>query len=121
MDENYIKGFCESNKYQAYKFIEKSTGISKAPSKKDFRTTFTLQPNPAASYTTLRIENPSSDKAMIRIYDLIGREVYKLDAADISDKKNEVVLNTEGLNKGIYIVNVVHGDVEQGLKLEVNE
>ena len=55
----------------------------------------------------------------MRVYDLIGREVHASDMRDVSPSNNKLEISTDGWNTGIYIVKVIHGEVEKSIKLEV--
>ena len=120
VNENVLKTFCGGNEYKAKKFVNKSFS-SNVPneSKSDFLTNLTLHPNPSTSLTTLTIENPSAEQASVRVYDLVGREVYSQDMRDVSESNNTLEISTNGWNTGIYIVKVIHGEVEKSIKLEV--
>ena len=118
--DDQVKSFCASGKYQANKHQLKSAkGNGKQVPKSDFLTTLTLHPNPSTSLTTLTIENPSAEQASVRVYDLVGREVYSQNMKDVSASNNKLEISTDGWNTGIYIVKVIHGEVEKSIKLEV--
>ena len=91
------------------------------PTNLQLSTYFSIYPNPTSSNSTLKITNPSSEKIIIKIYDLIGKEVTSQEAKNISITKNEIELFTEKLNIGFYLVKVIHGDIEQSLRLEVQK
>lgn len=113
-----LNSHCKSKaKYDP--IYQKLASATPSRSKSDFLTTLTLQPNPSTSLTTLTIENPSAEKASVRVYDLIGREVYSQDMRDVSESNNKLEISTDGWNTGIYIVKVIHGEVEKSIKLEV--
>ena len=104
-----------------YDPIYTKSAVNKSPSKSksDFLTTLSLHPNPSTSLTTLTIDNPSAEQASVRVYDLIGREVHASDMRDVSPSNNKLEISTDGWNTGIYIVKVIHGEVEKSIKLEV--
>ena len=118
--DDQVKSFCASGKYQANKHQLKSAkGNGKQVPKSDFLTTLTLHPNPSTSLTTLTIENPSAEQASVRVYDLVGREIYTEDMRDVSESNNKLEISTDGWQTGIYIVKVIHGELEKSIKLEV--
>lgn len=113
-------GICNRSKYKGSAGYFKSAQQHSPPkSKSDFFTTFSLHPNPSTSLTTLTIQNPSSEQASVRVYDLVGREVYSQDMKDVSASNNKVEISTDGWQTGLYIVKVIHGEVEKSIKLEV--
>ena len=118
-----IKSFCNTS-YKANQSL-KSTIIKSPnvimPTNLQLSTYFSIYPNPTSSNSTLKITNPSSEKIIIKIYDLIGKEVTSQEAKNISITKNEIELFTEKLNIGFYLVKVIHGDIEQSLRLEVQK
>lgn len=118
--QDFVKGFCkDQNQYKANEPVNKLASATPSKSKSDFFTTLSLHPNPSTSLTTLTIENPSAEKARVMVYDLVGREVYSQDMKDVSASNNKLEISTDGWNTGIYIVKVIHGEVEKSIKLEV--
>ena len=61
-------------------------------------------PNPTSGQTFLQVNAPNIDKIVLQITDLSGKEInkniYSLSASSI------VVLATENLSAGMYIVNI---------------
>lgn len=120
IDQEVMKEICkDKNKYRANEPVNKLASATPPKSKSDFLTTLTLHPNPSTSLTTLTIENPSAKQARVMVYDLVGREVYSQDMKDVSASNNKVEISTDGWQTGLYIVKVIHGEVEKSIKLEV--
>ncbi|MBL7789225.1 MAG: T9SS type A sorting domain-containing protein [Chitinophagales bacterium] len=118
---DYLKSYCDNN-YKAGNSLKSAQVFSTHNSPgviNSFHTTLTLHPNPSTSLTTLTIQNPSSEQASVRVYDLIGREVYSRDMKDVSESNNKLEISTDGWQTGLYIVKVIHGEVEKSIKLEV--
>ena len=122
ISETDLKTFCSTANYAAKNFAKSASNATPSKPKSDFLTNLTnltLHPNPSTSLTTLTIENPSAEQASVRVYDLVGREVYSQDMRDVSESNNTLEISTNGWNTGIYIVKVIHGEVEKSIKLEV--
>lgn len=117
VDYSYIQSYCSDT--SKYYVVFNKMASAPPPSKSDFITTLSLHPNPSTSLTTLTIENPSAEQARVMVYDLVGREVYSQDMKDVSASNNKLEISTDGWNTGIYIVKVIHGEVEKSIKLEV--
>ena len=117
-----LKTFCTGSNYKAKYTKSAIVQKPKTPLSNSSTSSFaTIFPNPTKANTSLKIVNPITDKALIIIYNLIGKEVIRQEAKDISIIKNEIELFTDKLNNGIYIVKVIHGDYQQSLKLEVQK
>jgi Secretion system C-terminal sorting domain len=117
--EQYLKNTYCANKYKAN--VLKAVENKEISSHKNLATTFTLQPNPASDYTKLVIDQPVGDKAMVKVYDMVGREVYSQEMLELDKGKTSLEISTRELHRGIYIVKVIHGEVEKSLKLEVTK
>jgi hypothetical protein len=65
--------------------------------------TFTLYPNPTRSETTIQLKNANFGDAVVRMYDVTGKEVF----ISISSPKEDIrVLNVSTLERGVYFVKV---------------
>ncbi len=119
-----LASYCNltSGNYKAKESLNKVLRIDNIfLNKYNFSNKLSLFPNPTKSSTTLKMENPTSNKAVIKAYDMLGREVLSMDALDITEQKNKIELKTENLQNGLYIIKVIHGEVEQSLKLEIQK
>lgn len=114
----YIQNYCAdtSRYYTVYnKIAVNSSTLNKE--NKDPITQFYLYPNPTIDNVKLIIENPTSEKAFVYIYDLLGKQIMTHDSTVSLKSKNEILLNLDKLLKGIYIVNVKCGDETKSIKL----
>jgi hypothetical protein len=119
-----IASYCNLNtgNYKAKEPVNKASIVSiNNGLKKPDILSITLYPNPTMSNTTLKIDNPTSEKIHIKVYDIIGKELLSQQADNISRSQNSMEVNTSALNSGIYIVKVWHGEIEQSLKLEIQK
>ena len=115
-----LKTFCTGSGYKNNQSLKSSATQNRGLSNEiGLVSSYSLHPNPSTSLTTLTIENPSAEQASVRVYDLVGREVYSQDMRDVSASNNTLEISTNGWNTGIYIVKVIHGEVEKSIKLEV--
>lgn len=123
LDETTVKSFCSSSDYKAksYPYSEKLATNKVKDTLIEIMRTLSLHPLPTSSTTTLTLSNYENTNVSIKIYDMVGREVYTQLEKDIKSDKHAVVLNTEGLYTGIYIVKVNNGIEEKNIKLEVQK
>jgi hypothetical protein len=84
------------------------TGIS-APSAA--RIPLTISPNPASASAPafLDIEVPSAGAAGLMITDMAGRDISRTRVVNLTTGANHLVLPTNGLPPGTYLVRLVHG------------
>jgi hypothetical protein len=61
-----------------------------------------IYPNPFNSSVTLRFELSDASSYELTIYDINGREVWRLETRDSRLETNEVVWDAEGMPSGIY-------------------
>ncbi len=74
--------------------------VSILPKNSDYH--WVIAPNPAKDFTTIRF-NSAINKAMIMVYDFNGKEVL---TQNINRETNLVILNTEKLANGVYVLKV---------------
>jgi hypothetical protein len=74
-------------------------------------------PNPFNSTLAIRFELPDASEVDLRIYDITGREVWKLASGNSHLASNEVIWDAEGLPSGIYFARLQAGDLVQTEKL----
>jgi hypothetical protein len=55
------------------------------------------------------------------VRDIVGREVYGQQMLELDKGKTSLEISTHELHRGIYIVKIIHGELEQSLKLEVTK
>lgn len=117
---NEIAAVCNSSTYRDSAGLK--SAIRKDPFQKNISTlSLSLHPNPSSTSTTLTLTNYDNTSASIKIYDMIGREVSSQLEKEIKNAKHEVLLNTQELHSGIYIVKVNNGVEEKSLKLEIQK
>lgn len=66
----------------------------------------TISPNPFFNQTVIRFNNPKGEKFSLRIYDVKGKEVRKIN--DI--KSNEIILKKENLTSGVYFYKLLNSE-----------
>jgi hypothetical protein len=64
-----------------------------------------LRPNPTQDELELDLESPSSEDAMIEIFDALGVKVLS-DAKTMASGTNVVHLDTKNLSGGMYLVRI---------------
>lgn len=65
----------------------------------------TIYPNPTNEYLIISVAGKPTEKREIRMATLTGKQVYKT----MNRKENTFMLDTSGLGKGIYVIEVVSG------------
>lgn len=63
-----------------------------------------IYPNPAAGHFILRLPSGAGDSFSVRISDLSGKQVYFQSMKSLGD---EVLIETSGITKGTYLVNIL--------------
>lgn len=80
----------------------------------------TIYPNPAAENLTIKFESGSSEMPDVRILDLTGKEVLKIeDQLIYEDSVYQTNVDISSLKAGIYFVKVVQSKKVYTLKLMV--
>jgi Secretion system C-terminal sorting domain len=74
----------------------------------------TLAPNPTHATSMIRFENAGNEIASAQVIDLQGRQV----AATVSGTGTQLLLQTEGLAQGLYLVKLHCGDKQTVLRLQ---
>ena len=69
-----------------------------------------LFPNPVSDVLTLNFNAPNSGNVQINIYDAIGRQLFSLTDQIIITGDNEMELNINQLDQGIFIIEVIGSD-----------
>ena len=65
-----------------------------------------VYPNPVSENATLSIENLADKNVEITLLNILGSEVRSLFKGNIVSNYHEININFDGLNKGIYFVNI---------------
>jgi hypothetical protein len=112
--ENYLKTYCAS-KYKANQL--KNQAIQKISALNTELFQISLYPNPTNSNTTLNLIGYENSNVNVKIFDIIGKEVFNQLIKDISSNEYKTTLNTKELLAGSYIVKVLNGKEEKITKL----
>lgn len=83
------------------------------------KTTVSIYPNPATSYTTLDINLSESGNTIVRVYDMSGKVVSTENLGHIDAGSYKKQINCQNLRKGVYLINVVCGKATTTSKLVV--
>ncbi|MBR6441679.1 MAG: T9SS type A sorting domain-containing protein, partial [Bacteroidales bacterium] len=78
-----------------------------------------IYPNPVSGEAHVALSTIEAGNAALRIYDLNGRCVVNRDLGYASEGEQVYTLNTEGMNKGMYLVNVIIGGYTAATKMIV--
>ncbi|MBP3762506.1 MAG: T9SS type A sorting domain-containing protein [Bacteroidales bacterium] len=78
-----------------------------------------LYPNPVTTEATLELTSAVAGRAVLRVYDLNGRCVVDRNLGYATEGKQSFTLSTEGLSKGMYLVNVIIGGHTAATKMMV--
>jgi hypothetical protein len=82
--------------------------------------TFALHPNfpnPFNEKTVISFQLPDAMEVELRIYDIAGREVWRLASRNSQLGTNQMVWNAEGMASGIYFVRLKAGEFSQVQKM----
>ncbi len=80
--------------------------------------TFSLFPNPASDNINLTWQGQLSDAGQVTITDMAGHVVYT-SAMDVSNTAHQVQIPTSGFKNGIYLLDIVSGNVHNSSKISV--
>lgn len=81
--------------------------------------TISLYPNPAQSQVNIGINLIQAANVSVKIFDMVGREVYTNNAGKLSTGINTVNVNTSNFVNGVYIYQVMVGDETRTGKFNV--
>ena len=81
--------------------------------------TLGIWPNPVSGAAHLDINAAAAGNATLLVYDLAGRCVINRNLGRLNEGSNTYTLNTEGMGKGMYLVNVVVGGRVSAAKMMV--
>lgn len=65
----------------------------------------TIYPNPTNDYVIISVAGKATEKRQITMTSLTGKQVYRT----TNRRENTFMLDTSGLGKGIYVIEVVSG------------
>lgn len=87
------------------------TGITEGQSEAN---SISIMPNPADDEAMISFNNTEAGQAKIVLVDLAGREVMELMNGNITAGNHRMVVNTESLNSGMYLLNFnINGKIRQ--------
>ena len=66
-----------------------------------------IYPNPAASYTNVELQVAKTTDATVRVFDMSGKVVYTKSLEGLTAGVHTEAINCQGLQKGVYLINVV--------------
>ena len=78
-----------------------------------------VYPNPVVGQANLKIVSDMTANAVVRIYDINGRQVAVRNLGIVNEGEQTVSISTEGLSKGMYLVNVIIGGYTAVTKMMV--
>ena len=78
-----------------------------------------LVPNPVYNETSLAINARVAGNAVVRVYDLNGRMVMDRNLGYVAEGEHSYTLDCSGMNKGMYLVNVIIGGYTSAVKMVV--
>ncbi len=78
-----------------------------------------IYPNPVSGRANLHIEAAEAGNAQLRIYDLNGRCVVDRRLGYVAEGEQTFSVTTEGMNRGMYLVNVIIGGHTAATKMMV--
>jgi hypothetical protein len=76
-------------------------------------------PNPFNPVTTIKFSIAVEDWVILKVYDILGREVKTLIDKDLKPGEYQVEFNSEGLASGIYIYRIISGAYTQERKMQI--
>ncbi|MDD2983892.1 MAG: T9SS type A sorting domain-containing protein [Crocinitomicaceae bacterium] len=82
--------------------------------------TFWLYPNPSKGNATLIIDNQSDKTYLVELYDALGKQVQS-NLFSLNAGKNEIILNGNELQKGMYLIHVKTGSSVYYLRWILNK
>ena len=95
------------------------TGVTADAASKQVLKNVSMAPNPATDYTMLQFNASASTNAVIKIYDLNGKEIKTAFNGNISAGQQMIRISTAGLTPGNYIVRLVTSSSTENMKLLV--
>lgn len=78
-----------------------------------------IYPNPVSGDAHLNVNASVAGNASLRIYDLSGRCVVSRSLGTVAEGNNNYTISTEGMGKGMYLVNVIIGGHTSAAKMMV--
>ncbi len=105
----------------SYKFARYNpNGITAVNDKPSVASTFQLlqnYPNPFNPSTTIAFDIPHRSNVVLKVYDILGREVATLANSQMDAGQHAVVWNAERFSSGVYFYRLQTGDVTRTMKM----
>jgi hypothetical protein len=77
-------------------------------------------PNPSNEQTSIKFNLKSSDDVTIKVLNLLGEEVLKMNSEYVHSGNHSIIINSQQLSAGIYIVNLTSVKYSESIKMIVN-
>ncbi len=91
-----------------------------APPKKPLPTSFQLgqnYPNPFNPSTTIPIQLPKTERVVLKVFDVLGREVATLLNETLSANEYLIPFNASNLSSGVYFYRIQAGEFVETRKM----
>jgi hypothetical protein len=82
---------------------------------------YELAPNPAANFSTLKLQLAKAGSAVVDVYDMTGKKVVNVASGQFSAGEHDIHINLEDLASGAYIVKMNMEGVQKTTKLFVTK
>jgi hypothetical protein len=103
LDDGTTSGIASPNAFM----IRLSTDYTGGLNENTFVNNVSVYPNPAVSVANVSFNLNNNTNVEIAVTDVTGKVVYTNTLTNASAGNQKVVINTESLNNGIYIVNII--------------
>lgn len=94
-----------------------TTGLNSFNIASDF---VSLYPNPTKDLATVKIVSETTEKAVVKVYDLQGKLVISSIEKQIEKGENTISINTADLKNGLYFVEVTSGSKSKKIEMIVS-
>lgn len=91
--------------------------ITDVKSQTDLNNSFSVYPNPFNSITTINYQIKNNEKVVIKVVDVLGKEIAALVNATMPKGSYNVAFDGSGLTKGIYFCHIKAGSYTETKKL----
>ena len=103
-----------------YKVYERGSGFTGVVSGEELLTNFTLYqnyPNPFNPETKIKYSIPQSENVLIKVFDVLGKEIKTLVDEYKSAGTHEIKLNANNFSSGVYFYRMVSGSYSETNKM----
>jgi hypothetical protein len=87
--------------------IEDDLNVYPNPSNSEINDNLNVHPNPSDKELTVLLRQPVTNEALIYIYDLSGRQIFK---NDVSSGMKQITISTKDIPSGAYLLRVTGAD-----------